>query len=324
MTRLIHRYKRLSAGGFFSSFYYAGKYFLLKGMGQKQLQRPIHGYDMVLNIDDQGLSRQLAITGTREPQLAYILKRIVKKGGVILDLGANIGYYCMMLCNLCGPEGFVYAVEPFPGNFDLLKKNIDLNGMGSRVEALPIAVGSEIGTSTFHLSVYNNMHTCVPQNSDGLANTKGLTGETLEVPTVDLSSFLIEKRSIELIRMDIEGFEVDVLKGLREAVSKELFTGDIVFEIHRPKYSKERSLVKELEYYFESGYRPGYMTTNDDVKAALKDHYEAEKLFRTNDMPRFCGVYANVSQDDCIKFIDKLGGIRDLHLTKRKNFQNLQ
>jgi FkbM family methyltransferase len=55
------------------------------------------------------------------------LKKIIKKGDTVIDVGANIGYYTLLFSKLVGKEGKIYAYEPLPENFKLLKKNIFIN-----------------------------------------------------------------------------------------------------------------------------------------------------------------------------------------------------
>ena len=105
--------------------YYARKYVLRR----RHLVRKIHDYKLLLDLRDPGLSRDVAIRGSREEQLKYIIDRVVGPGDVVLDVGANIGYYAIMLAKRVGSSGKVYAMEPEPHNLELLQRNIDLNGV---------------------------------------------------------------------------------------------------------------------------------------------------------------------------------------------------
>ena len=103
---------------------YCGRKYLLR---QKYLVRRIHDYQMCLDLYDPGLSRDIVIRGTREEQLKYLIEREVHEGDVVLDVGANIGYYTIMLAKLVGSSGRVYALEPEANNFSLLNQNVALN-----------------------------------------------------------------------------------------------------------------------------------------------------------------------------------------------------
>ena len=73
--------------------------------------------------------------------------------------------------------------------------------------------------------------------------------------------------------MDIEGYEVEVLKGLSEAIAANQFDGDILFETHRPKYNENHSLLQQLQMLFDHGYRVKAVTSNQERISPVKDFY---------------------------------------------------
>ena len=60
--------------------------------------------------------------------MTALVKRIVRNGDIVVDIGAHIGYYTLIFARLVGPKGKVFAFEPEPNNFNLLIKNIKING----------------------------------------------------------------------------------------------------------------------------------------------------------------------------------------------------
>ena len=66
--------------------------------------------------------------GSYEPLETETVKREIKKGNVVSDIGANIGYFASIVAKLVGEEGKVFAFEPDPGNFALLERNVQTNG----------------------------------------------------------------------------------------------------------------------------------------------------------------------------------------------------
>ena len=108
------------------SLIYAGVYYLKKHILKRALlSRSIHDYRMYLNLNDPGISKTLAIVGKRELEHVYILKNELREGMTVWDIGANIGYYVLMEAKYVGSTGKVYAVEPSPSNYELLKKNLE-------------------------------------------------------------------------------------------------------------------------------------------------------------------------------------------------------
>ena len=69
----------------------------------------------------------LSIDGFYEPKETELVKREVKKGNIVIDVGASIGYYTLLLSRLVGNSGKVFAFEPFENRIEILKQNIDIN-----------------------------------------------------------------------------------------------------------------------------------------------------------------------------------------------------
>ncbi|MBI5740388.1 MAG: FkbM family methyltransferase [Nitrospirae bacterium] len=292
-------------------------HFLKDLMKKKNLVADVHDYRLKLDLGDPGISRQLAINGTREQQLRYILEGEVHEGMTILDIGANIGYYPIMEAKLTGESGYVYALEPAPENYKSLVENIRLNGLSHVFETYNMGVSNRKGVERFYLSDHSNLHTFIPKSSDGGYVTKGTTDNYIEVAVTDLSSFLRDKKPVDLIRMDVEGYEVEIFEGLEEAVRSGLFSGKIIFECHFPKYDEGRhSIRKQLEMLFKYGYRVAALTSTNEAKSRVRDFgYKAEKIICTSD-DHYQGVYRDVSAADAVRLVCELGGVRDVVLAR--------
>jgi len=128
--------------------------------------RRVHSYKLRLDLEDPGLSRDVAIRGSREEQLKYLIQDELQSGEVAVDLGANIGYYTMMMAQAVGESGKIYALEPEPKNYQHLKENIRLNAMESRIETWNMAGSDHKGTAKFYVSEYSNLHTFLPKNQE--------------------------------------------------------------------------------------------------------------------------------------------------------------
>ena len=74
-------------------------------------ERRVHNYRLLLDLHDQGISKELMIRRDREQEHAFILREVLKPGMTVFDLGANIGYYSVMMAKLVGADGKIYAVE---------------------------------------------------------------------------------------------------------------------------------------------------------------------------------------------------------------------
>lgn len=276
------------------------------------LVRPIHDYRMQLDIHDQGISRAIAIRGTREPQLKFLLERTLKPGWAVLDVGANIGYYTLMMAKRTGPTGKIYAIEPEAKNFALLQSNVSLNGLDNMVETFHMGAARAPGVERLYTHARSNLHSFVSAESSH-GSSDGRSGEWEDVPVTDLSSFIADKRPIDFLRMDIEGYEVDVLNGLEKAIEDGTFTGSIVFECHRPRYDREtRDITKPLRMLHRHGYHARYMTSNDENNGLIRDAgYRPIAVIPTSDF-RSSGIYENVKEEDVVTLISESGGVRDV------------
>ena len=92
------------------------EYLPLKFMGNEVI-KTIQGSKMILNLKDEGISRELACYGVHEKNSTEEVKKIIKKGMKILEIGANIGYYALLETKLAGDTGHLYALEPSPSNY---------------------------------------------------------------------------------------------------------------------------------------------------------------------------------------------------------------
>lgn len=177
-----------------------------------------------------------------------LFKRIVKKGMVVVDLGANIGYYTLIAAKLVGEKGKVFAFEPEANNYALLERNIAINGY-KNVVPVQKAVSNSMGTTTLFLSPDGNRgwHR-IYKSQDGW--------DSVEIEMVTLGEFFKDKEdSIDVIKMDVEGAEAAVLEGM----SQEQKTNDklIIFTEFSPSSleklgtSPERYLNELIKYGFK-------------------------------------------------------------------------
>ena len=293
--------------------YFARKYIV----GQKHLVRRIHDYRLRLDLNDPGLSRDIVIRGTREEQLKYVIDRQVSLGDVVLDIGANIGYYTIMLARRVGPSGKVYAMEPEPRNFGLLQENIRLNQAEGIVETFQMGASDARAMGRLHVSQRSNLHSFLPSAGN---STNGSGGDTVvEVPVTDLSSFLQGKRPVDLFRMDIEGYEVEAICGLERAIKDGSFCGKILFECHFPRYDdKTHSMREPLRMLLSQGYYARYLTSTDESKPRIRDKgYRPAALVQTSDT-RFRGIYERVADEDLLSLVCDTGGVRDVMLERTR------
>ncbi len=176
------------------------------------VSKNIYGFDLLLNpVIDNGVERTLYYFGTYEKGTLNFIKEHLKKGSTFFDIGANIGLMSIFAARCLGDSGKVYSFEANPETARLLSYNIDLNKI-SNIEVVDKAVGNDTG----RIRIYDNWSV-----------NRG--GATLIKPEKQMNSFEVEliriddifkysNSAIDMIKIDVEGFELDVLKGLKEVL----------------------------------------------------------------------------------------------------------
>lgn len=151
-----------------------------------------------------------------------IVKKVVKTDDVVLDLGANIGYFTILFAKLVGNNGKVIAFEPEFKNFQILKKNIAENGFHN-VIAENKAVSEKNGTTVLYTGTKSSGANRIYEPKKAQEwREKGKQQEFLknEIETVSIDEFLNNKKieNVDFIKMDIEGGEFFALKGMKNVL----------------------------------------------------------------------------------------------------------
>jgi FkbM family methyltransferase len=145
-----------------------------------------------------------------EAYTTHLLREAIKPGATVVDIGANIGYFSIIGAQKTGPHGKVYAFEPVPDNFRLLRKNVQLCDAVS-VTCIQKAVADEGKSTTLFESNHPGQHSLLLQ-----PYTK--TGHTRTVECVTLDEYL-GGQPVGVIKMDIEGYEYFALEGMRKTIA---------------------------------------------------------------------------------------------------------
>ena len=191
----------------------------------REVVREIQGSRMLLNLRDQGIHKDLFLYGKREPECTRLVQQELRKGMKIVDIGANIGYYVLMEAKIVGDSGKIYAIEPEPANFEVLKKNVAMNSYTGRVEPLMASVGDKNEASYLLVSSQANLHKIATPEQ-----VRQNTGKLIKVDMVSLDRFL-EGKEAGFVRMDVEGYEYFIIRGM-ERIFREGRPLKMLIEVH--------------------------------------------------------------------------------------------
>jgi FkbM family methyltransferase len=170
------------------------------------------------------------------------MKRFLKPGDTFFDVGANIGYLSAVGAHLAGRRGQVHSFEPVPVYFEKLCRLVDLNP-AYNITANPFAAGEASCASTIYVTREPGQSTLVP----AYKARSEIVGE-VEVPVVRLDSY-IERHKLDrvaLIKIDAEGFELPILRGLQGYFEASGQRPPIICEIAPRAYSLMGRNVDEL------------------------------------------------------------------------------
>ena len=230
-----------------------------------------------ISFDDKGLSKDLLIHKKREKFSTDFLKLIIQKNEIIIDIGANIGYYALLESQLAS-NGKVFAMEPVPESFSLLDKNIKLNEC-KNIDAYKMAISDISGKSKMYVYDKRNRCSFIKDPSGNIINE-------VEVPIMTLDQFVEShvNQYPTLIRMDLEGYEFQVIKGAHNILNNNRPL-KLVIELHPQLMSIERMMyildtLKQANFKIEE-------IINDPEASDYRSINTLNSLFRKIGIPLY-------------------------------------
>jgi FkbM family methyltransferase len=193
---------------------------------------------MLFNPLDSFVGRSLDLYGEYSTGEAAVFDQIVASGDTVLDVGANIGAHALWLARRVGPAGGVVAFEPQRAVFQTLCANMALNGMAN-VDAYWAAVGSRPGRV-----IVPRLDPTVAGNFGATSLIWGHPGDQVRLMTIDE----LELGACRMIKVDVEGMELDALKGAAATISR------LRPVLYVENDGRETS-AGLIEYIFSMGYR---------------------------------------------------------------------
>ena len=266
-------WKLLRSEGFsktFSSFYdyYYTKYRLKKIRQSGNNLILTHGCKMEVNPNDEGLSAELLVHGSHEPDTTKFVSKYLKENIVCVDVGANIGYYSTLYSKIVGQNGKVLAIEPSPVNFEFLKKNLELQNFSNYL-VFNCESGDKEGNVRFLMDKRANKCMIVQDKSESSNNP-----DIISVPVRKIDDIIDESNveRVDFLKMDVEGYEWFAIQGALKTIRT--FRPSIQIEIHFNKLGHEIT-QKILNILKNENYQIIYHDIRSDQR--LSDKSESKK-----------------------------------------------
>jgi FkbM family methyltransferase len=189
------------------------------------------GRSLHCKLDDR-TQRTMAV-GLFEPAETRLVKALLAVGDTVIDVGAHIGWFATIAARAVGRDGMVIACEPYPSNAASLRTNLDLNDLRN-VHVVEMALGARSGTLNL---------ASTGGESGGVTALDWAADGRVEVPMATLDDVAGDAGEITLVKIDVEGWEAQVLRGGAAALSR---TRNVLIEINKPALQAAGSSPDEL------------------------------------------------------------------------------
>jgi len=190
------------------------------------------------------------LLGLHETGTTSICKSLVRSGMTIVDAGAHVGYFASLFARLVGRTGRVYAFEPHPNNFCILKHNI---GRFENVIPVQMAVSDGETETILYESSSSQQNSIWEERHETIGPITG-TGKQIPVKTTSMDNYFRGK-TVDLVKVDVEGAELEVLRGMRELIRRSENLA-LIIEFYPPVFTS-RGLAPRilLDTLFSLGFK---------------------------------------------------------------------
>jgi FkbM family methyltransferase len=216
------------------------------------LSRLLARYKFYSSAGDIGFASHIILDGFWEIWLTSWMVKTIQKDWVVLDVGANYGYYSLLMADLVGRNGRMIAFEPNPFAAKAAEDSLSINGFSSFSEVRRIALSDQEGSCTFFVPEGE------PKNGQLVYETlSDRPGEVFEVPITSIDLSTENFSHLDFIKIDAEGGESRIFDGMTKTIHK--FNPTILMEFNaaRPGASslcrKISSTYERIYYLKESG-----------------------------------------------------------------------
>ncbi len=201
----------------------------------------------ILKTNDE-ISRSLFIEGCYEPNQIYFITKFLKPGMIFIDVGANFGFYSLIGASLVGNKGKVLAVEPSSREYSRLIKNIKLNHL-NQIQSLKLGILDKSYKEKIFKIASNNHAGHNTLGKFAYPEVKQSKTEKIEIKSLDNIIKQYKIRSVDLIKMDIEGSEFSALIGAYDTLKN--YQPVIIFELFDKALQGQSSNSRQIWKYLQ-------------------------------------------------------------------------
>ena len=218
-----------------------------KNAPKKMIRGKVHGYWMILDLSDWSERFTYFLGRYYELEIQQLLSAILDPGDRFIDVGANIGMISLLAAHLVTETGKVDSFEPNPECVQAINNNLEINGI-KHVNVYPVGLSDSNGIVRLNLT---SLHT----GTATMAHVDGVT-KSFEVQVLLGDDVVVsDSKQVKLIKIDVEGFELHVLKGLKQTL--QMFHPLLITEFVESQFQRaETSGAEIMSFLTEIGYKP--------------------------------------------------------------------
>lgn len=215
---------------------------------KKKLLVDFKGFKMLLNnnsIQDYDYFNGWIEDLSYEKKVTTIIKNLLKKNDIFIDVGANSGYYSLLASYIVSKHGKVLAFEPIKDTYIRLLKNRNINKF-TNIHAYNIALGNYNGKIKINISRYSDGQNSIGKIKDSYKQI------TVNIKKLDTIIKNLKIKNIKLMKIDAEGYELEVLKGSSKLLKN---NPKIIFEYNKESLYRNKSDYNSIfEFLTSLGY----------------------------------------------------------------------
>ena len=250
----------------------------------------VFDYNFVIDLATKGISQAVYAQRYRELDHTLLYSRLLDGKRNVLDLGANIGYYTLLIARFSHHNSKILCIEPDKRNLQILRANVALNGLQSRCSIIEGVVGGDVGKVKVNIASASNLNKI---DKDG----------EVEVDGYSLDYLCQRFGSFDSLRMDIEGAEAIVLSENSNKFLGSMPFGSVIFmEIHPGNYIPNNdAMVKSIKSLQDHGFNQfGVVSSGKKPAAELIRQLEKPiEKFKEGKFVRY--HFANVPVDKVVQ-----------------------
>ncbi|WP_284199310.1 FkbM family methyltransferase [Alicyclobacillus sacchari] len=214
----------------------------------------------------------LATHGVFEVQLTKYLIDTVKPGNVVFDIGANIGYFTVLMGLLVQRNGRVVAYEPSPAIFNFLQDNIFINYTNEQTTVVNAAVHDHVGTiALFQTSKFTGNSSVFEPDTQYFSYFRSDEEVTrISIACEPLDKHLHSFEKIDLIKIDVEGAELHVFEGMTDLFHAKK-VARVVFEFNKMRIGEQWHRLLDKLLYYRDAFEVTFYTLNNEGQPVICD-----------------------------------------------------